>query len=264
MNVRLDEMSWPEVRECLTKPHAVIIPVGSTEEHGGHLPLNVDAITATYICEAAAKKVMEENKISVLVAPVVAYTDVTPHKIFPGTIGVKLDTFMQVMQDIIEAFLDQGFKNIIAMSGHLENNSPLEVAIRMVKERRPKANLFAVSEVHGLGFDAMPGLIKGGLAGMGHALEIETSFSLVIQPQNVHLEKTIKGYRTLPISTRYIGITGGDRSKGMLYCSGVEESHESGTAGDPSMASKEAGEKLLNAIVKDLADVVVQVVNIKE
>jgi creatinine amidohydrolase len=262
--VRLDEMSWPEVREILSKRHAVILPIGSTEEHGAHLPLNVDSLTATYIAERAARKVKEDSNIDVLVAPTIDYTDVSPHRRFPGTIGIKLDTFMKVAVDVIEAFLDQGFDNIIALSGHLENNSPLEVAMRMVKEKRPKANIFAVTHVHGLGFDAMPGLVKAGLAGMGHALEVETSFSLVIQPQNVHLEKTIKGHRKLPISSRYIGQTGEEKGKGILYCSGIEESEESGTAGDPTMASKEAGEKLLSAMIKDLADVVVQVVKIKE
>ena len=264
MTVRLDEMTWPEVKELLTKPHAVILPIGSTEEHGGHLPLNVDSATGTYIAEGAAKKVVTEHGINVVVAPTIDYTDISPHKIFPGTIGVKLDTLMKMLVDIIEAFLDQGFKNIFALSAHLENNSPLEVAVRMIKDKRPAANIFAVTSVHGLGFDVHKTAVKAGLAGMGHALEIETSHSLVIQPQNVHLDRTILGHRRLPISTRYIGATGQDKSKGVLYCSGVEESEESGTAGDPRMASKEEGEQLLSSVISDLADIIVQVVNPKK
>jgi creatinine amidohydrolase/Fe(II)-dependent formamide hydrolase-like protein len=131
----------------------------------------------------------------------------------------------------------------------------------MIKDKRPTANVFAVTSVMGLGFDAHKGGVKAGIAGMGHALEIETSRSLVIQPQNVHLEKTIKGYRKLPISTRYIGSAGEDRTKGVLYCSGIEESKESGTSGDPTMASEEEGEKLLSATISDLADIIVQIVN---
>jgi creatinine amidohydrolase len=260
MNVRLDLMSWPEVKETLSKTNVVVLPIGSTEEHGAHLPLNVDAACATYISENAARKVMSETDICVLVAPTIVYTDVTPHhKKFPGTIGIKLDTFMSMVEDIIEAFLDQGFKNIIAMSSHLENNSPLEVAIRKVKEKRPQANLFAVSSVFGIGFDAKSGLSEVGWAGVGHALEGETSYCLVMQPERVHLERTILGSRHLSLSTRYIGATGEDRSKGILFCSGVEESDEAGTAGDPRHASREKGEKSLNAMVSDLADIIVQV-----
>lgn len=260
MKVRMDELSWPEIRDILTQPNAVILPMGSTEEHGAHLPLNVDSLVATYIAESAARKVVEENNIDILVAPTIAYTDVTPHKMFPGTVGVKLDTFMKMVVDILEAFLDQGFKNIIALSGHLENNSPLQVAVRMVKEKRPQANIFAVTSVFGIGFDAKPPLSKAGWNGVGHALESETSYCLFLQPQNVHLEKTILGSRYLPLSSRYIGPTGQDKSKGILYCSGITGDEESGTQGDPRLASKEQGEKILAAMVNDLADIIVQIV----
>jgi creatinine amidohydrolase len=261
MNIRLDQMSWPEVKEALKQPHAVILPIGSTEEHGAHLPLNVDAACATYISEHAAQKVVSETDIRVLVAPTIVYTDVTPsHKQFPGTVSIKLDTFINMVEDIIESFLDQGFKNIIALSAHLENNSPLEVAIRMIKERRPEANIFALSTVFGIGFDGKPALSKAGWAGVGHALESETAFCLVMQPHLVHLEKAILGARHLPLSQRYIGATGEDKSKGVLYCSGVTGDEESGTHGDPRLASKELGEKSLNAMVSDLADIITQVV----
>jgi creatinine amidohydrolase/Fe(II)-dependent formamide hydrolase-like protein len=164
----------------------------------------------------------------------------------------------------MEAFLDQGFHNIIGLSGHLENNSPLELACRMVADRHPEAKVFGLTIVHGLGSHALPGLLKGGTAGMGHALEVETSCALVIQPQNVHLAKTIVGYRKLPLSEKYIGPVGEDKTKGVLYCSGIKESDESGTSGDPRMASKEAGEKILSAEISDLAEAIVQVVTKKK
>ncbi len=260
MKVRLTEFSWPEVRDVLNQTHVVILPMGSIEEHGAHLPLNVDTAVATFIAESAAEKVNEQNNIRVLVAPTLVYSDVSPHKMFPGTIGVKLDTFMKMVVDILEAFLDQGFKNIIAVSSHLENNSPLEVAVRMVKEKRPNANIFAITSVFGIGFDAKPPLSKAGWSGAGHALELETSYSLFLQPQNVHLEKAMIGSRHLPLSTRYIGPTGNDKSRGVLYCSGITGEEESGTHGDPRLASKEQGEKSLLAAVNDLADIIVQIV----
>jgi creatinine amidohydrolase len=261
MNVRMDQMSWPEIKEVLKQPHAVILPIGSTEEHGAHLPTNVDAACATYISEHAARKVAGETDIRVLVAPTIVYTDVMPaHKKFPGTVAIKLDTFISLVQDIIEALLDQGFKNIIALSAHLENNSPLEVAIRMIKERRPEASIFALGTVAGIGFDGKPALSKAGWAGVGHALELETAFCLVIQPHLVHLERAIIGERYLPLSQRYIGATGEDKSKGVLYCSGVSGDEEAGTHGDPRLANKELGEKSLNAMVSDLADIIIQVV----
>ena len=264
MTVRLDELSWLDVKEVLTKPHAVILPIGSTEEHGAHLPLNVDSACVTYIAEAAAKRAADDHGVIALVAPTIHYTDVGPHKRFPGTIGIKIETLIQVLVETIEAFMEQGFKNVIGLSGHLENNSPLEIACRIVADRRPGANIYGLTVVHGLGSHALPGILKGGIPGMGHALEVEASIALVIQPQNVHLEKTLVGHRRLPLPEKYIGPVGEDKSRGVLYCSGVEESEESGTSGDPRMATKEAGEKILAADIDDLTDIIVQVVKARK
>jgi creatinine amidohydrolase/Fe(II)-dependent formamide hydrolase-like protein len=88
--------------------------------------------------------------------------------------------------------------------------------------------------------------------------------SLVKQPEKVHLEKAIVGSRHLPLSPRYIGVTGEDKTKGVLFCSGITGNEESGTHGDPRMARKEDGEKSLNAVVNDLADIIAAVANLKK
>jgi len=260
MTVRMDEMSWTEIREKLKGPNAIILPLGSAEEHGAHLPVNFDSACATYLAEHAAQKVMDEHKISVLVAPTIDYTDVSLHKMFPGTIGVKPDTLIKVLVDIIENFLYQGFNNIIVLTAHRENRASVEVACTLIADDHPDANIYAITSVGGLGFDVRPGLEKAGLPGIGHALELETSMAMVIEPHLVHLEKAVIGARKLPISARYLGETGKDTSKGILYCSGITGFEESGTFGDPTMATKEEGEIILPAMIKDLADITVQVV----
>jgi len=259
MKVRLAEMSWPEVKEALSKPNVVIIPIGATEQHGTHLPLNIDSFSATYMAERAAEKVVNEHKICVLVAPTIHYTDVSVHKMFPGTIGVKVDTLIKMIVDIVRSFLDQGFKNIVAFNSHVQNNCAIESALRMISADDPDANVYAIS-LRYLGIDVRGEPVKAGIAGMGHALEVETSRALLLQPQRVHLDKAVIGSRQLILSERYIGVSGTDTSKGVIYhpvCKGFEES---GTWGDPTKSSKEAGEKLLAAQTSDLADIIVQVV----
>ena len=259
MTVRLDEMSWPEIKEVLGKPNAVVLPMGSTEEHGAHLPVNIDTFAATYIAEHAAQKVVDEHKICVLVAPTINYTEVSHHKRFPGTIGVKADTLIKMLTDIVGSFLHQGFKNIIALTSHSENVPPLQVAFTMLADDHPEANLIALNTV-GLGAEERLKLLKAGIAGMGHALEVETNYALVMQPQNVHLDRAIIGSRKLPLSEKYVGSTGSDKGKGVSYCSGITGFEESGTFGDPTKATKEAGEKMLSIIISDLADIIVQAV----
>ncbi len=62
MTVRLDEMNWPEVKEVLSKPNVIILPLGSTEQHGTHLPINFDSFCATYIAEHAALTMLQESR----------------------------------------------------------------------------------------------------------------------------------------------------------------------------------------------------------
>ena len=178
---------------------------------------------------------------------------------FPGTAGVQASTLVQVLIDITNNFLEQGFRNLILFSSHYENKCPMEMALRAIAENNPKARLFAVNSM-GLGFDVRPGLVKAGITGLGHAFEIETSMSLLLQPHNVHMEKAEKGSRHLPLSPPFIGEAGYDRSKGIIYYSGVTGFEKSGTYGDPTMGSKEEGEKIASAMIDDLAEIINQVI----
>lgn len=266
MTVRLDEMTWPEVKEVLKKPNVIILPVGATEQHGAHLPLNVDSILVTSGAERAARKAADKRKNAViLVAPTLHYTDVSAHKEFPGTIGIKIDTLIKTIEDIVRNFLDQGFKSIIVLNGHTENSCSIEAALRKVAEDCPHAGLYNVSMIV-IGRDIRVKLSKAGIAGVGHALEGETSMSLLLQPQNVKLDKTIKGSRTIPLPEKYIGVTGQDHSKGIMYYahSRLRGWEESGILGDPTMSTKEDGEEILNSITNDFADIILEIIKLEE
>ena len=71
--IRFGDMRWPEIEDVLGKPNVVILPIGSTEQHGRHLPVNFDAYSATYYAEQVARKVTAENSIHVLVVPAIPY-----------------------------------------------------------------------------------------------------------------------------------------------------------------------------------------------
>ena len=259
MSVKLSEMSWPEVKEVLQRNNVVVIPLGSTEQHGTHLPLNVDHSCAAYMAETAAEKaVSREQNVDVLVAPTLPYTYAAVHKMFPGTVGIKLETLIHVLIEITESFLEQGFSNIILFTTHAQNACPMEAALQIVSERWPKARLVGLSSL-ALGSKARAGSCKAGPAGLGHALEAETSMTMVLQPHLVHLDRAIKGSRQLPLSEKHIGPVGFDRSKGVLYYNGVTGFETSGIQGDPSLASPEEGEKLLAGITDDLADIILEV-----
>ncbi len=113
MKIHLDDMSWPEVEEMLRRPHALLIPVGSVEQHGPHLPISVDSRCADYMAAQAARKVAAEHQIAAAVAPTIAYAEVNTFAAFPGSIGISLDTQTRLIGDIVRSCVKQGFKNII-------------------------------------------------------------------------------------------------------------------------------------------------------
>ena len=105
MKLHMADMSWPEVQKLLKHPHAVLVPVGSTEQHGLHLPLSVDSACATYLAERAAEKVNVGRKIYVVVAPTVHYTVVNAFGEFPGSVGISMDTEISLLAEIAGSFV---------------------------------------------------------------------------------------------------------------------------------------------------------------
>ncbi len=131
--IKFEDMSWPEVAEAVKEPNAIILPVGSIEQHGPHLPLNVDFRIVESIAWQAARKVSDEHKVSILVAPVVRYAEVSTgfSKTFPGTTGLSFNTFMSVIGDVIWSLVNQEF-NIIVLNGHVPNHEAIAASLTLI------------------------------------------------------------------------------------------------------------------------------------
>jgi creatinine amidohydrolase len=259
MKLRLSDMRWPEVQELLKGPHAVLIPVGSTEQHGPHLPLSVDSACSTYVAEQAAAKVNAGKQVNVAVAPTIHYVDVSTFESFPGCIGISPDTEIRLIADIARSFVKQGFKNIIFVNGHFLNIGPINAALHRVSIEYPQAGLFAVDWI-GLGAETIMKVRKS--KNCLHADELETSMSLVIQPENVRMDQAVKEVPEFPLSKKW-GEPDIYSRNHMLYQSRVKTSclgKGNGIMGDPTVASKETGEKIAEAVVKDLSQIIMEVV----
>lgn len=259
MKIKLDDMAWTEVDEVLSKPNAVLIPVGSIEQHGLHLPLSVDSRCATYMAEQAARKVTEEHQIRAVVAPTIHYTEVATFESFPGSIGISVDTEIRVIGDIARSFIKQRFKNIIFVNGHSSNVIPINTALRQVFVDFPDAGLYAVNW-WALGFEVIPKIRKSTIC--LHADELETSVSLVIQPENVHLDKAVKEFPSYSLSERWVfpDFYGPNRVFYHSRKNYPKLGTGSGVMGDPTVASRETGEKIIEAVVDDLVKIMVEIV----
>src|SRR5437879_16087 len=117
-SVRISEMNWMMVEEYLKRDDRCVLPLGSTEQHA-YLSLSVDSILA----ERLATEVAELAGVPVF--PVLAY-GITPYfRAFPGTITLRVETYMSILRDILDAMAEQGFKRILIVNGH-GGNTPVQ------------------------------------------------------------------------------------------------------------------------------------------
>ena len=116
--MRISDMNWMMVEEYLKRDDRCVFPLGSTEQHA-YLSLSVDSILAERIAAEAAEP------LGVPVFPVVAY-GITPYfRAFPGSITLRVDTYLRVVGDILDAMAEQGFKRILIVNGH-GGNAPAQ------------------------------------------------------------------------------------------------------------------------------------------
>ncbi len=257
MKIRFGDMTWPEVEEVLRKPNVVILPTGSTEQHGRHLPVNFDAYAATYIAEQVANRVTNEHEIRVLVAPTIPYGEtfgIPPfNRLLPGTIGINGDTAIRLVEEVVRSLLSQGFTNLLILNGHIENTPLIMVALRKLSIEFPNAGLYATNWFQ-LASEVWANICKGGKAGSGHACERETACALAIEPENVQFNAAVKGSSGLSLSEKYVTpLSAGP----VFYHSRHEGMRVSGVMGDPSSATKETGEKYIAAVVDELTEIIV-------
>jgi len=116
--MRISEMNWMMVEEYLKRDDRAVLPLGSTEQHA-YLSLSVDSILAERLAVEAAEP------LGVPVFPVLAY-GITPYfRAFPGTITLRVETYMSILRDILDAIEEQGFKRILIVNGH-GGNTPAQ------------------------------------------------------------------------------------------------------------------------------------------
>ena len=115
----LAKCTWPEAGELFAPDAVAILPVGSTEPHGPHLPLDTDVTIALAQARAAAKQLAERN-VKALVLPALPYGLTHFTAGFPGTVTLQPGTLWAVLEDIVTSLEEQGLERIVLSNGHLE------------------------------------------------------------------------------------------------------------------------------------------------
>jgi creatinine amidohydrolase len=245
-NYLLNTMTFEEAEEAFSSADFLIIPVGSHEQHGLHLTLDVDTILA----EEISMKVIEEAfpEIKILLLPSIPYGISEHHMHFSGTISLKPDTMMKILTDIIESISRHNVKNIIILNGHGGNRDSINI-ISSELQRKFDLNIFLINTFWEYAIQKLK-LNDNITDYYGHACEVETSFIMYLAPNRLRPEKIIKP--VIPDKFKYV-----DNSIPWLKFNTAkyfEENTDTGALGDPTKSSKNFGKKIIEYVVNKIID----------
>jgi creatinine amidohydrolase len=244
MTVWLQDMRWEEVEEAQVQSGGVVlIPVGSTEQHGGHLPLGTDSYAAIGLAEDVAERT------GGVVAPPIWFGWSPHHMWLSGTITLRPETLIEVVVDICKSLVHHGFDKIVVINGHrMANLPPLQIACGRV-QMETKATVKLV-DPYPLSEEIRDDLK---ISQLGHGDDMETSHMLYLHPELCEMEKVVK----------YIPPMGKDHNDTWIphpLPMGKEKDRlkreTAGTSRWPENASRENGERIHKAVVKGIVELI--------
>jgi creatinine amidohydrolase len=252
---RLWRMTWKEVADIAEDTAAVLVPVGSIEQHGYHIPLDCDIYTSTYICEKVAERAHKED-VTVLVAPPINFGVSWYHMNFPGTISVTPETFIDVLMQICKSLSRHGFRRKVIVNSHGGNAATLQVFInKFYDETGEKVYLCQWWEIAN-------DKLKDVDTPMVHVEEAETALALAIG-ERVLMDKATRDAFDRRAALRERGHAAYDivkydaRHRGPYINPPMDMIHdisESGVVGDATKGNIEKGKEILEATVERLTD----------
>jgi creatinine amidohydrolase len=239
-----NRLTWPEMNEAIAAQKLVILPTASTEQHGKHLPLDVDL----FLCESVCLEVGRRAADRVLVLPPIAYGLNLHHIDFPGTVHIEPETFMAFGLNITKSVAYHGFEKILIVNGH-GSNTPLIDLIARKTVLETKSLCFATGYSSFL-LQAFEPIRESAV--MAHADEFETSLYLHLAPDRVRMDLAAKGDDRMG---KYVS-SDSTRNYPVRFNDFWGRWTQTGVHGDATKATAEKGRILFEAAVNGLVELV--------
>ena len=237
--MRLEKLTWPDLPALSDR--IFVVPLGSLEQHGKHLPLFTDSLIIGHV----ADRVEELLSDKIVMLPV-QWLGHSPHHRRFGCVSLDLMPYVEMMRGVCRSLVAIGARRILLLNGHGGNDIPCKAAMRELKsEFASLKDLYIAYATYWNVASAEFTVIRESPAGgMGHACEMETSIMLDQHPEMVDTTKATRGgpseeggYRTV------------DMLQGQPYfiVADFDEFSETGVIGMPEFATKEKGARFLDA-----------------
>lgn len=231
----IKDITYEEANKLITPDTIVMLPIGGgSKEHGNHLPLGTDYFVTDWV----ARQVTE--KFPLVCLPTLPYAHFPAFINWKGSVSIEAANFINFVKDILLSFVRFGVKKFVILDGGISTRPPMMIlATTMNNDYGVKV---AVTNVAGLGkevHDAVCEQKRG-----GHGDEGETSCMLFINETLVQMDKTVEEYMEY--------LEGSVRNGIQKVYLPIRMSTPTGTNGNSTLATREKGEKILNAMVDDL------------
>jgi creatinine amidohydrolase len=236
--VRFAEMTAPEIGQ-IDRDILVLIPVGSIEQHGPHLPVDTDTRLVTAIAEAM------EEKEDILLAPTIWMGHSPHHLSFGGTLSAGHRLMADNMVQMARCFEGMGFRRLLFLNGHGGNNLPLGMVLQTLKEELPLLKCWACNYWQ-IADEGICAIRESRMGGMGHAGELETSLYMYLAPEKVRTEKIEDAGEMDP---NHWFRTEMFLAPKAMTTRNFKEFTPTGVFGNPSLAGAEKGGRFFDAII---------------
>jgi creatinine amidohydrolase len=236
----VERLSWPTVERHLEEDtDTALIPVGAVEQHGPHLPLGTDAMLG----EALACRIAHSMGRT-LVAPVVSLGCSTEHMSFPGTMSVPQEVLRDQLRANVRSLEHHGFTYAVLLPTHGGNIAPINAAAPELANEFNDIDTVPVADLHWYMELLNRALREAGVdieEPIVHAGAAETALMLALYPSLVDTDAAASGHE-------------GDLSYARLLRDGMEGITENGVLGDPTVATSQVGEHMVDVLVDEFAD----------
>ncbi|MCR4407370.1 MAG: creatininase family protein [Anaerolineae bacterium] len=241
------ELTWPEMRQAIARQPVVLLPFGTVEDHGPHLPLNTDNIIVEAICLETARRAPDVT----LVMPLITYGLDEHHMDFPGTVSVDIDTLIHYVSAVAISVARHGFTHILIVNGHGSNASIADLAARRVVletgavcgAMSPNAAIDPT-----LAEPTFSQMRRSSSGGVAHAGEYETAMMLYLRPDLVQMDKAVREMGQIKL--KYFNWDHPEPSI-LAWQDWWSRMSESGVCGDPTVATAEFGKALFETTVEN-------------
>lgn len=256
LEYKLWKMTWEEAKSSISSANAILLPVGSMEQHGYHMTLDTDTYTSKVLAEKIAQEAQKRD-IYIVVAPPLTFGVSWYHMDFPGTITFSQKTFIAAVLEILKSIHKHGYKNIIIFNSHGGNSIALQLVINLFYEQF--GEIVYLAQWWEIANDVLMEIDSGYL----HSEEAETSL-LMYLGQRVLKDKTCreafsrekalrKGGKSTSKWIRYDGLHKGPFIS--LPMNRIIEISKSGVVGDAKVATIEKGEKIAETVINRIVEI---------